>query len=131
VRWYGINADIDDQKRSEARLRQNEQEFHTITDAISQYIVVLAPNGNVLYVNRVALEQIGLTIEDVSGEGSFSRPFHPDDVDRVQAERREGFLHGSPFELEVRVLLTGGQYRWHLMQYTRGGTNKAGLPAGM
>jgi formate hydrogenlyase transcriptional activator len=117
VRWYGINADIDDRKHSEARLRQNEQEFHTITDAISQYIVVLAPNGNVLYVNRVALEQIGLTIEDVSGEGSFSRPFHPDDVDRVQAERREGLLHGAPFELEVRVLLTVGQYRWHLMQY--------------
>ncbi len=117
VRWYGINADIHNRKRAEERLRQDEQEFRTITDAISQYIVVLAADGNILYVNRVALEQTGLTIEDVREEGSFSRPFHPDDIDRVRTERRQGLLHDAPFELEVRVLLKGGQYRWHLMQY--------------
>jgi len=117
VNWYGTNTDIEDLKCAELKLRQDEQEFRTITDAISQYIVVLAPYGNILYVNRVALEQTGLTIEDVREEGSFSLPFHPDDIDRVTTERREGLLHDAPFELEMRVLLKGGQYRWHLMQY--------------
>jgi formate hydrogenlyase transcriptional activator len=119
ARWYGINTDIDDRKFAEEKLRQDEQKFHTITDAISQYVVVLSPDGDVLYVNRVALELTGIEITDVSGKGAFATPFHPEDIDRVQAERSAGLRKEVPFELEVRVLLKGvdGQYRWYLMQY--------------
>lgn len=117
VRWCGINADIDDRKRCEQALRQDEQHFRTITDAISQYIVVLAPDGNVLYVNQVALDQTGIQMEDVQKADSFWLPFHPDDVARVRRERSEGLSHGFPFELEVRVRLKDGRYRWQLVQY--------------
>ena len=46
--------DIDDRKRA-------EQDLRTITDAIRQSIVVLAPDGTTLYANRVALDNTGLT----------------------------------------------------------------------
>jgi PAS domain S-box-containing protein len=36
VNWYGTNTDIDDLKRAEQKLREDEREFHTITDTISQ-----------------------------------------------------------------------------------------------
>ncbi len=117
IRWYGSNTDIDDRKSTEGRLRQSEEELRTITDAIAQYIVVLTPDGNVVYTNRVVLERTGLTVADVGQEGAFWLPFHPDDVERVRVERREGLSQDKPFEIEVRVLLTTGQYRWHLMQY--------------
>jgi len=42
---------------------------------------------------------------------------HPDDLNRIQAERRKGFLHEAPFELDARLLLKNGQYRWQLFQY--------------
>jgi formate hydrogenlyase transcriptional activator len=115
--WYGTGLDIEERKRADETLRRNEEQFRTITDLIPQYIVVLAPNGNVQYVNQVALERTGIQMEDVQKEDSFWLPFHPDDVARVRAERRDGLSRKIPFELEVRVRLTNGQYRWHLVQY--------------
>jgi len=104
VRWYGINVDKSSIGRS-------------ITDAISQSVVVLAPDGTTLYANRVALEQTGLTIQETREESPFARILHPDDIDRFRAKRHEGLLRGVPFEYEMRVLRKGGQYRWHLIQY--------------
>ncbi|HXM09282.1 MAG TPA: PAS domain-containing protein, partial [Terriglobales bacterium] len=104
VRWYGINIDKSSIGRS-------------ITDAISQSVVVLAPDGTTLYANRVALEQTGLTIQEMNVEGPFARVVHPDDIDRFRAQRREGLLRGVPFQYEMRVLRKGGQHRWHLIQY--------------
>jgi formate hydrogenlyase transcriptional activator len=117
VRWYGINIDIDDRKRAEQKVRRDEGDLRTITDAIRQSIVVLAPDGTTLYANRVALDFTGLTVSEVNDKGFFARAFHPDDVDRVREERRLGLLEGLPFELEMRSLFKNGQYRWQLIQY--------------
>ena len=117
VRWYGINTDIDDRKCAEHKLREAEVDLRTITDAIRQSIVVLAPDGATLYANRVALDLTGATISEVDDKGFFARVFHPDDVDRVREERRVGLLEGLPFELEMRALFKSGQYRWQLVQY--------------
>ena len=123
VRWYGINIDIDDRKCAEQKLRQNEQELRTITDAIRQSIVVLAPDGTTLYANRVALDHTGFTIDEVNEKDLLRSqawprrrtfrasqpgircgcwPLHPDDLDRFRAERQEGLSRGVPFELEAR-----------------------------
>ena len=117
VRWYGINIDIHDRKDAELKLRQSEENLRTITDAIRQSIVVLAPDGTTLYANRVALDRTGLTPGEVNDKGFFARAFHPDDVERVREERRLGLLEGLPFELEMRSLFKDGQYRWQLVQY--------------
>ena len=117
VRWYGINIDVDDRKRCEQKVRQDEVDLRTIIDAIRQSIVVVAPDGTTLYANRVALDLTGLTVGEVDNEGFFARVFHPDDVDRVREERRVGLLEGLPFELEMRALFKSGQYRWQLLQY--------------
>jgi PAS domain S-box-containing protein len=117
VRWCGINTDIDDHKRAEQELRQKQEDLRTITDAIRQSIVVLAPDGTTLYANRVALDHTGLSAGEVSEKGFLARAFHPDDVERVREERRIGLLEGLPFELEMRTLFRNGQYRWQLIQY--------------
>jgi formate hydrogenlyase transcriptional activator len=117
VRWYGISTDIHDRKCDEQRLRQDERQLRTITDAIRQSIVVLAPDGTTLYANRVALDLTGATVGEVNDKGFFARVFHPDDVERVREERRIGLLEGLPFELEMRARFKNGQYRWQLVQY--------------
>ena len=89
----------------------------TITDAIPIGISVLAPDGTTLYVNRLALEQIGLTLQEVTGRGHLDRTCHPDDLDRIVEERRVGLSKEVPFELEMRLLSKHGEYRWYLSQY--------------
>ena len=117
VRWCGINTDIDDLKRSEEKFRQEAADLRTITDAIRQSIVVLAPDGTILHANRVVRDVTGLTIREVNNQTFLTRVFHPDDLDRVLAERQEGLARGTPFEMEARVLFKGGQYRWGMIQY--------------
>ena len=116
--WYALHTDIEDRKRAEEMLRQSEAELRTITDTVRQPIVVLAPDGVTLYANQVALDNTGLTLDEVIKEGFLERACHPDDLNRVLLdERRVGLLEGVPFDLEMRLLRKSGQYRWHLMQY--------------
>jgi formate hydrogenlyase transcriptional activator len=138
IRWYSTATDIDDRKRAEEKLRQSEEELRTIADTIRQFIVVLAPDGTTLYANKVALENTGLTVRDLTDENLFThagmtRPAsvpgepawsqvwwlaaHPDDRERIQAERRDGFSRGIAFEMEARMLFKTGQYRWQLFEY--------------
>ena len=116
--WYALLTDIDDRKRAEQKIQQSEAELRTITETIRQPIIVLAPDGTTLYANRVALDLSGLSPEEMKNAGIFPLGCHPDDVDRLGAERRERLSGGAPFDLEMRILFKSGQYRWQLVQYS-------------
>ncbi|WP_156993420.1 sigma-54-dependent Fis family transcriptional regulator [Terriglobus sp. TAA 43] len=116
--WRCVCIDIDAKKLRETALQQREENWHSILDAIAQYVVVLDKVGTVTYVNQLVTRQIGMTTVDVgNGGNAFSLPFHPEDIDRVRVERAEGLADGRAFQLEVRVRQLDGYYRWHLMQY--------------
>ena len=115
--FVGTGMDVTEQEELVRKLRQSEADLRTITDAIRQSIVVLAPDGRTLYANRVALDRTGLTLGEANDEGFFTRVFHPDDRDGLLAERQQGLSQGAPFELESRVRQRNGEYRWHLIQY--------------
>ena len=104
-------------KHREEKLRQDEQELRRITDAIDQRIAVHAPDGKMLYANRVMLEYSGLSIEDVMADDFRARLVHPDDLERSQAERQQGLERGTPFEVEIRARRKDGQYRWFLIRF--------------
>jgi formate hydrogenlyase transcriptional activator len=116
--WRCACIDIDAKKSAEMLLENRGGEWHSILDAIAQYVVVLDKTGTVKYVNQVVTRQIGMTTVDVGAGGdAFSLPFHPEDIDQVRAERAEGLASNRAFQLEVRVRQLDGSYRWHLMQY--------------
>jgi formate hydrogenlyase transcriptional activator len=117
VRWYGTSTDIEDLKRAEQKLRESEEEFRRMTDAIPQAIVVLQPDGAFMYANRVAIELTGLERGEVAARGVFLSAFHPEDSARLFAEREAGLLRGEPFQLELRELRKGGEFQWRLIQY--------------
>jgi formate hydrogenlyase transcriptional activator len=104
-------------KKSEAHLRQDEEELRRITDAIPQMIVVLHPDGRTLYANRMALDYTGLTLQDIRAENFRDRAFHPEDIQRVQEQRRAALANNVPFENEQRCLRKDGKYRWFLNRY--------------
>jgi formate hydrogenlyase transcriptional activator len=119
VRWYGTNTEIEDLKRAEAKLRQDEQELRGIVDAITQTIVVLGPDGTGLYANRPLLEYTGLTMDELMTPDAHGNPtlFHPEDWARLKDERGEGLCRAMPFELEWRIRRKDGQFRWFLVRY--------------
>jgi formate hydrogenlyase transcriptional activator len=117
VRWFGSNTDIEDRKRAEKKLVDDERELRRITDAIPHTIVVLDSNGRALYANQAMLNDTGLTMQDVLTSDFRARIFHPEDLERVLKDREEGLVHGVPFEIEQRVLRNDGQYHWLLLRY--------------
>jgi len=98
-------------KKSEGQLRQ-------MVDAIPQTIVVLGPDGSVVYVNRTVLDYSGLSTEDLTKTDFRERVFHPEDFERLRETRRIGFSRGIPWENELRVRRKDGQYRWFLIRYS-------------
>src|SRR5689334_19949444 len=46
-----------------------------------------------------------------------TRVFHPEDLARLQEERRRALARGLPFENEQRARRKDGEYRWFLIRY--------------
>jgi len=99
------------------KLRQGQDEFGQIVDLIPHTIVVLNPEGKAIYANRVALEYMGLTIEEVRSDDFRERVFHPDDIQRLRKERDSALSGAIPFENEQRARGKDGSYRWFLVRY--------------
>src|ERR1700720_180150 len=117
VNWYGTDTDIEDLKRAEAKLRQDEEELRRMTDAIPQTIIVFNPDGKATYANRVALEYTGLSLDEVLADDFRARVFHSDDVQRLREERHKALSRSVPFENKLRALGKDGKYRWFLIRY--------------
>jgi formate hydrogenlyase transcriptional activator len=100
-----------------AEVRKSEAELRTIVDMIPQLIAVLAPDGQALYVNQSTLDYTGLSDDEARGVGFRQRVFHPEDIERLRAERAYALERGEPFENEQRARRHDGQYRWFLIRY--------------
>ncbi len=83
-----LNAAFEDIKKSVGQLRQ-------MVDAIPQTIVVLGPDGSVVYVNRTVLDYRGLSTDDLRGADFRERVFHPEDMEKLRETRRKGCSRGT------------------------------------
>jgi formate hydrogenlyase transcriptional activator len=115
-RWYVLLTDIDERKKAEEKLREDEKELRRITDAIPDIIHVLRPDGSVLHVNRTALDYSGMTYEETQRDDYVVRFIHPEDI-KSGKEWDEHINRPLPFEYEQRGLGKDGKYRWFLVRY--------------
>jgi PAS domain S-box-containing protein len=118
LEFVGAVTDVTPAKLAEEKSRQDEHELRRITDAIPQLIIVYNPDGLPMYINRVALEYMDLSIEEVQAESFRDRVIHPEDIERFAEVRQNALiLNDVPFETEQRVLGKDGKYRWFLSRY--------------
>jgi formate hydrogenlyase transcriptional activator len=123
VKWYGVVTDIEDRKRAEGKIREQEAELRQIVDLAPQFVGVFGPNRKGLFVNRVALDYFGLTLEEWrqrfnSSVQPYSNEFlHPDDWERVTGDSDRALSRGAAFELEMRLRKSDGSYRWFFLRY--------------
>ena len=118
VCWYGCNVDIEDRKRTESRLRQEEEQFRSVTDAIWELIAVISPDGALVHVNHCFAEYTGRGMSDVTAGNFRELVFHPDELAGMQQKRQAGLQGGVLFSLETRLRHCDGQYRWIRIRYS-------------
>jgi PAS domain S-box-containing protein len=115
VEFVGTVIDVTERKTAEAKIREQEMELRQILDLAPQQVTVLGPGGECLYANRVALDYIGLSLEEwrqIPGPGWF---IHPDDKER--SARVYSRSSGSAYELELRLRDANGNYRSFLVRF--------------
>jgi len=121
VEVVGTVIDITERKASEVKIREQEAELRQMLDLAPQQVAVLGSGGERLYANRVALDYIGLSLEEWRQTGSVFRAgvlIHPDDLERAARAHSDGSRSsGSAYELELRLRKADGSYHWFLARY--------------
>ena len=81
-----LNAQIEDQVQARtAELKTSEARFRAMNDSSPLGVYVTDPQGNCLYTNRLCQEIVGLSHEEMLGNG-WSRAIHADDRARVLSD---------------------------------------------
>jgi len=108
--------DITARKARDEKGREQDMELRQILDFTPQLIAVYGPNYERFYVNRVALDYLGLTLDEWLQTPVRSAFAHPDDRAR-EHDAGHGCHRESPYELELRLRKGDGSYRWFLARY--------------
>jgi PAS domain S-box-containing protein len=99
--------------RNEEALRESEEQFRTMADALPQLAWMADDEGFIHWYNRRWYEYTGTTFDQVKGWG-WQRVQHPDYVDKVTERLRQAWESGEPWEDTFPLLGADGQYRWFL-----------------
>jgi PAS domain S-box-containing protein len=114
VEFVGTVIDVTERKRAEEKLRRSEMELRQVLDLTPQLISVFGPNRERLHINRIALDYLGLSLEEwrqTPHPGAF---VHPADRSRDLDYFDHAVSTGSSYELELRLRKFDGSYRWFL-----------------
>ena len=114
TRWYGTNADIEDLKRAEEKLRQ-AGDLRLVIDTIPTMAWSALPDGSVDFLNRRWLDYAGLSAEHALNLG-WKIAIHPEDLPKVMEVFERAVESGEPFELDGRFRRFDGEFRWFLFR---------------
>jgi len=113
VRMVGAMLDVTERKRVEEALRESEQRFRTLTQAVPQIVWTADPQGNVDFFNERWNEFTGMPCADGFG-WNWQPAVHPNDRDRTLQQWHQSLRMGEHFEIEHRLRRHDGAYRWYL-----------------
>jgi len=104
-----------ERKQAEAALRASEAEFRALAESIPQMVWATLPDGWACYCNQQWMDYTGLTLEESLAHG-WSKPFHPDDLQRAWDAWQQATKEGGVYSIECRLRRVDGVYRWWLIR---------------
>lgn len=102
-------------ERSNQEIAERERQLRLLTEAIPQQIWAADAQGHIEYCNHNLLEHLGKTANDLHGEAFFS-VVHPEDSPLFHQGWDAARNSGGRFEIEVRIRIANGNYRWFLVR---------------
>ncbi|WVT73902.1 PAS domain-containing protein [Sinorhizobium chiapasense] len=113
VQWYGVCLDIDDLLIAQEALRNRERELSQLVDALPVHIWSWTPAGELAYVNKRSLEDLGLSKANFEDTVRVAQKLvHPEDAPEVLRTSANCLKTGEPFMMRYRRRWKDGNYRW-------------------
>jgi PAS domain S-box-containing protein len=105
--YVGAITDVTVRRQIEEVLVRSEARFYSLVEQAGAGIVTIDVEGKLTFVNRAFFQMIDYPTAELLGQ-PFTRFLHPDDVDKIQAQFREGFRRLPERHLEYRLLHKDG-----------------------
>ena len=114
--YFGTVEDIQDCHDSEAlalesALAESREHYRWSVELSPQVPWTAAPNGSIEEVGPRFEDLTGISMEEARGRG-WMGALHEEDVDRVAVLWRERLASGEPIDVDYRIRLRDGAYRW-------------------
>lgn len=97
----------------ESRLREAEERYRSLCDALPEMVWISDAQGSVTYANERCLRYTGLSTQEKYGDG-WVATIHPDDLPLVHKAWVNSIQAGEPFQGEYRIRRHDGEFRWFL-----------------
>jgi PAS domain S-box-containing protein len=105
------HSDITARKLNEIALRESEDRFRRLADALPVAIWMADVGHGCTYFNKQWLELTGRSLEQECGDG-WLESVHPDDRDACRREYLSAFAERQRFSMDCRLRRFDGEYRW-------------------
>lgn len=103
-----------ERSRTEAALRESEDRFRTMVNAVPQSIWITDAEGRTEFLNKHWCDYCGEPYSHTTAADISVKYLHPEDGPKVMQAFGEGMKTGAPWEVEQRNLSKEGEYRWFL-----------------
>lgn len=113
IRLVGAHTDVTDHVNAEKALRESEEEFRTLAEAVPHHVWTARPDGLLNWFNPRVYEYAGAIVGELDGE-KWGAIVHPDDVPAAVAAWTHSVQTGDPYEIEFRLKGASGVFRWFL-----------------
>ncbi len=117
TRIVGVSLDITLQKQMDHEKHYNELQFRMLADALPQLVWIANAEGHVTYYNARRLSYFNDGNTDPL-QPRWQPLIHPEDLPQTARTWITAMQDGREYEMEHRLHMADGTYRWHLSRAT-------------
>ncbi len=111
ARIAGLTEDITDRKQAEEEMRESEQRWRNLTEALPQLVWAATPDGACDYFSTQWTQHTGVPEGDLLG-WRWLETLHPDDREATRRIWTASVAGPGSYDVEYRVRRLDGVYRW-------------------